>query len=218
MKNENKTLENRRKLLKTVAAGGGAIIAGKTLPEKWGRPVVDSVLLPAHAQTSTAPPAATTFSGNTTASIKTDSMFARAMDSLVPRAHAGGHNYNVSWCITPVSATTADVYFLLVRADNTAAELWSETGVAVGTIASPNKTNLSKTEGCSNLAVNAGEWMNKLSLIRDAEASNNTADVYLGSLAAGDDFRFRYQDYSIDFTMPLSFGFCGPNSVPCTIT
>ena len=42
----------RRKLLKSIAAGGGVIVAGKSLPDGWTRPVVDSVMLPAHAQTS----------------------------------------------------------------------------------------------------------------------------------------------------------------------
>jgi hypothetical protein len=42
----------RRKLLKTIAAGGGVVVAGKSLPDSWTRPVVDSVMLPAHAQTS----------------------------------------------------------------------------------------------------------------------------------------------------------------------
>jgi len=42
----------RRKLLKSIAAGSGAIVAGKSLPENWTRPVVDSVMLPAHAQTT----------------------------------------------------------------------------------------------------------------------------------------------------------------------
>ena len=44
--------ESRRKLLKSIAAGTGAVVAGKSLPEIWTKPVVDSVLLPAHAQTS----------------------------------------------------------------------------------------------------------------------------------------------------------------------
>jgi hypothetical protein len=44
--------KSRRKLLKSIAAGSGAIVAGKSLPESWSRPVVDSVMLPAHAQTS----------------------------------------------------------------------------------------------------------------------------------------------------------------------
>ena len=47
-----KSIESRRKLLKSIAAGSGAVIAGKNLPENWARPVVDSVMLPAHAQTS----------------------------------------------------------------------------------------------------------------------------------------------------------------------
>lgn len=49
---DNKSIESRRKLLKSIAAGSGAIVAGKSLPENWKRPVVNSVMLPAHAQTS----------------------------------------------------------------------------------------------------------------------------------------------------------------------
>jgi len=42
----------RRHLLKSIAVGTGAITTGKTLPESWARPVVDSILLPAHAATT----------------------------------------------------------------------------------------------------------------------------------------------------------------------
>ena len=56
---DKKSSESRRKLLKSIAAGSGAIVAGKSLPESWSRPIVDSVMLPAHAQTSPTPPAAT---------------------------------------------------------------------------------------------------------------------------------------------------------------
>ena len=52
--------ESRRKILKSIVAGSGAVIAGKSLPENWTKPVVDSVTLPAHAQTSVAPPQACT--------------------------------------------------------------------------------------------------------------------------------------------------------------
>lgn len=52
----NKSNEARRKVIKSIAAGG-AIVAGKRLPEEWSKPVVDSVFLPAHAQKS--PPTAT---------------------------------------------------------------------------------------------------------------------------------------------------------------
>ena len=42
----------RRKLLKSIAAGSGAVVAGKSLPESWSKPVIDPVMLPAHAATT----------------------------------------------------------------------------------------------------------------------------------------------------------------------
>ena len=56
---DKKSSESRRNLLKSIAAGSGVIVAGKSLPESWSRPVVDSVMLPAHAQTS--PPGSTIY-------------------------------------------------------------------------------------------------------------------------------------------------------------
>lgn len=41
----------RRRLLSALTLGGGAL-AAKSLPERWTQPVVDSVVLPAHAQSS----------------------------------------------------------------------------------------------------------------------------------------------------------------------
>jgi len=52
---------DRRNLLR-VALGGGAL-ALFALPEKWVRPVVDAVIVPAHAQSS---PATTTTVTSTT--------------------------------------------------------------------------------------------------------------------------------------------------------
>jgi hypothetical protein len=43
--------KKRRKLLGAIAAGGAA---ANLLPSKWSKPVVESVLLPAHAQLSPA--------------------------------------------------------------------------------------------------------------------------------------------------------------------
>jgi len=42
-------LQGRRRLLKTAVIGSAATVA---MPDKWTRPVVDSVLLPAHAATT----------------------------------------------------------------------------------------------------------------------------------------------------------------------
>lgn len=49
---ESKSNSKRRSLLKSIAAGSGAIVAGKSLPESWSKPVVDAVILPAHAETT----------------------------------------------------------------------------------------------------------------------------------------------------------------------
>lgn len=63
--------KSRRKLLKSIAAGSGVIVAGKSLPESWSRPVVDSVMLPAHAQTSC------TTDTITVTSLSSDNIFSR---------------------------------------------------------------------------------------------------------------------------------------------
>ncbi len=47
-----KSNDSRRKLLKSIAVGSGAVVAGKSLPESWTKPVIDTVMLPAHAETS----------------------------------------------------------------------------------------------------------------------------------------------------------------------
>jgi hypothetical protein len=49
---EDQKADSRRKILKTLAAGSGVLAAGANLPEKWGRPTVTSIVLPAHAQTT----------------------------------------------------------------------------------------------------------------------------------------------------------------------
>lgn len=44
--------DSRRRLLKAILAGGGAVTTVKALPEKWTAPVMKTVILPAHAQTT----------------------------------------------------------------------------------------------------------------------------------------------------------------------
>lgn len=52
MSRKSRTSTNRRRLIKTLAVGGGTAVITRSLPDNWKRPVVDAVALPAHAQTS----------------------------------------------------------------------------------------------------------------------------------------------------------------------
>jgi len=57
---------SRRKALKKIAAGG-AVAGLLALSGKWSKPVVDSIILPAHAQATNAEgPAGTTSTTTTT--------------------------------------------------------------------------------------------------------------------------------------------------------
>ena len=116
---DKKSSESRRKLLKTIAAGSGAIVAGKSLPESWSRPVVDSVMLPAHAQTSPAPPPAEepTFGGAALSVVlndmDNDSMLAQLTnefaDTFISPAHAGGGGGGSAAVCAPQSGGMLDV-------------------------------------------------------------------------------------------------------------
>lgn len=49
-KKSNKSeLIRRRAAMKTLLAGGGAIVSGISLPRNCSGPIVDAVVLPAHA-------------------------------------------------------------------------------------------------------------------------------------------------------------------------
>lgn len=68
MRVQTSTARSRRRLIKVLAGTGSVVLGAKFLPEKWAKPVVDSVVLPAHAQLSVpftmsctaTPPAGTT--------------------------------------------------------------------------------------------------------------------------------------------------------------
>ena len=116
---DKKSSESRRKLLKSIAAGSGAVVAGKSLPESWTTPVVDSVMLPAHAQTSPAetPPAddTPTVSGGSSGDVgvaqldnNPESMLAKFVDALIEPANANGFRWYFRWtiCIKPTNDPT----------------------------------------------------------------------------------------------------------------
>jgi hypothetical protein len=70
--------KGRRKALKALAAGGGAAVLSK-----WSKPVIESVVLPAHAQ-ATGP-----FTGNFAGALVARVLSRNWLDTLVPQAVAG---------------------------------------------------------------------------------------------------------------------------------
>lgn len=87
---------SRRKVLK-VAAGAGLIAGTKAgwESDKWTKPVVETVLLPAHAQTSTVLNG--TFAGST--NITTATLDPSGFDILIPTAHANGISIQADLCL-----------------------------------------------------------------------------------------------------------------------
>lgn len=170
MKEEEKTTNSRRRLLKTALVGSGAVIAGKSLPENWSRPVVDAISLPAHAQTS---PTAT-FSVTQVAKLdNSDSMFARLIDTLVPNAQANGTVVTVSYCVTPTGTDTAN-FTAFHSFDGYPFASFSATDVKVG-----EETSMTGVIVCN---ADAGDWLDSIGLIKDAAASAPQASVLLTSI------------------------------------
>ena len=96
---EDKKTNSRRKVLK-VAAGAGLVAGSKASWEnnKWTKPVVESVLLPAHAQTSQIDPNGR-FAGSTSASSAALTPESSPLDSLVKSAYAQGSSIPGDLCI-----------------------------------------------------------------------------------------------------------------------
>ncbi len=45
--------ETRRKAMKRVLVGSGVVATSKVVPDSWSQPVIDSVVLPTHAESTT---------------------------------------------------------------------------------------------------------------------------------------------------------------------
>ena len=147
--------QSRRKLLKSIAAGSGAIVAGKSLPETWARPVVDSVLLPVHAQTSGGFAGA---AGGVTASISKESnLYAKLMDRIVEPAHANGgptFTYKADVCVDDNGNGTANVKTVVSRSNGgcTSSNMYEATNVPIGINAGYTNMNMT-ARGCNTDAL-----------------------------------------------------------------
>lgn len=125
MSNSDKNNNTRRRaVVKSIATGAGVVAAaGNT--DKWSKPIVNSVMIPAHAQASnpTAPLAVGTFSV-TNASIATtttnsmtseliadESISEELLEFFLPSAHANKYHCNTS-CIINMNASITDTQAL----------------------------------------------------------------------------------------------------------
>jgi len=177
---EDEQKENkRRKLLRSIAAGSGAVIAGRSLPDSWSRPVVDSVMLPAHAQTSGA------FTGTTRGLVQLQedsTRLASLMNAFVNEARAGANfsTMDVSYCVVLNEAGTAgDVDIIMtfydfnVRNNCTSNYLFQLSSVPVGG-APVDLYSGTVQSGCNlnpaSLEMGAGDLLARMGLVPDAHA------------------------------------------------
>lgn len=105
---EDKKNNSRRKVLK-VAAGAGLVAGSKAGWEsnKWTKPVVESVLLPAHAQTSPFDPNGR-YSGSTSVTAVVMNEETSPFDSLIKSAYANNVGIEADLCIS-IENEQADV-------------------------------------------------------------------------------------------------------------
>lgn len=83
--NEKPISAGRRRLLGTLAAGGAAAVL---LPEKWTRPVIDRILVPAHAQQVSRVTVLYFTNREQLGQSQSGNLFERIADVLIPPAHA----------------------------------------------------------------------------------------------------------------------------------
>ncbi len=112
---DKKSNDSRRKLLKSLAAGSGAVVAGKSLPESWSKPIVNSVLLSVHAETS---PGATVAYSQTqgfehTGEVPSSSMLDQTLTfSLGGVTPTGNGTVNITNLAGDLNATTSEYWIL----------------------------------------------------------------------------------------------------------
>lgn len=102
-------VEERRRLLKTLLAGGAAATAATALPDSWTKPLVDSVSVPVHAQSS-APSFIQTISIAYTIT-GPEGFSSSVTPANTPRTHLFDSNflYEHSYAFTPTVSVTPGI-------------------------------------------------------------------------------------------------------------
>lgn len=133
--------EGRRCLLKTLAMGGATVAL---LPEKWVKPVIDKIMVPAHAQTSVINPFTGIYSNNGPNFGYTPSnLLERLAGALIPSANA-----------TSISCPQVCVAFQVF--DNSAVNVWIS-GSASSTTINSSSGAIADTGGFTNCVVQSSQ-------------------------------------------------------------
>jgi len=96
MTDRDRSRHSRRRLIKILMGSGAAVALARVAPERWTRPVVQAVVLPAHAQMSHVLNG--TYHAEVTAALA--SIDGRLLDYVIRPALA--NNYAVRVCLTDI--------------------------------------------------------------------------------------------------------------------
>lgn len=215
---DKKQHKGRRRLLKGIAAGSGAVLAGKTIPQEWSRPVVDSVMLPVHAQASLR---VFTSNGQITGMVSdTTEKYAGLLDGLVntanaqppeleelqePRVMNGPMFTDEGGCIVENPDGTVQVDCLLGD------------GYTLATLNAPSVTvGGSPSMMSGQPCMMADSLLDKSGLIPKAHAGGFFGDVEVQIDSVEGSAVGRYIIFGGKFTIPINYplGVCQPPSCP----
>ena len=126
MSNSDNNNQGRRKAVKSIAAGAGIVAAAGSI-DKWGKPIINSVMVPAHAQTSNVnmnatgifsvanSPVTSTIGAMSSELIADESISEELLEFFMPSANANGGGFCNVNCSIDVNATFTETiaYFCL---------------------------------------------------------------------------------------------------------
>jgi hypothetical protein len=181
----------RRRLLASLAGAGGAVVAGKSIPGTWVRPVVSSVVLPAHAATSEtkyAPSSGMATLQFTRTSPEGGNRLVGLLNKVIPEARAL-IPFSVYVCVDPSpDGATANVRaYQLVPSLSCAPGTYTQRYLYTAEdVPVPGSAPLQPgPEECSAIIpTSAGGILDRLGIIRSAQA-NGAATVELDSVENG---------------------------------
>ena len=137
---ETERVPSRRKALKKIAIGGTIAAGASGLPPRWTKPIVDKVLVPAHAQTS--PPPDTTAAPTTTSAPTTTQAPSATIDAITFFC-AGGVPDIVQTTITVYNVAFYRIDYDNITVPDTDDQIYNHTSTTPTTIPSQGSLNMS---------------------------------------------------------------------------